>query len=272
MPWKRLPQYREMIRELRLNIELSLTGEELDTVSRKEVEREAANLCDAGCRVSMHGPFWDLNPGSTDPLIRHVARCRIGQFLDLFELFRPVRAVCHTGYDPRHHGGQTRFWIEQSLSFWEPMATRAEKSGTPLLIENVWEPVPDLHAELFQRLPSDYFGFCLDVGHRQCFSRAPLETWLHTLGGKLGEIHLHDNDGSGDLHLPVGEGSVDFETLFTFLENHSPFPLLTLEPHEDDHLTRSIKGLTRFYHAPPRRTDGSPAASDTIQNIAHKEE
>jgi sugar phosphate isomerase/epimerase len=246
MPWKYLDTYMELIVRLRLNIELGFEAQELDRVTLTELRSLAGQLQRHGSCLTMHGPFWDLNPGSVDPFIREVSRHRLQQFLDLSGILHPIQVVCHTGFDPRHHGGHLEFWMEQSLSFWGIQAERARAVGTVIALENVWELDPGIHRKLLEGVGSPSLGFCLDVGHQNSFSTTPLGVWLDELSDYVREIHLHDNDGSKDSHLPVGRGNVDFEALFGFLRSRGTRPVLTLEPHRKEHLAESVAGLLRY--------------------------
>lgn len=243
MPWKYLPQYLETILQLGVNVEIGFEGEELDRASRSDLRSVAGRLHGEGRQISLHGPFWDLSPGSIDPLIRQVSRFRLQQFSDLFAIFQPGQVVCHTGYDPCHHRAHRALWLERSMTVWEPLVERGEQLGIPILLENVWEHDPELHRELFDRLRSPYFGFCFDVGHQHTFSRTPLTGWLEALSDYIREIHLHDNDGTRDAHLPMGKGNIDFGLLFRFLRAKGLAPVLTLEPHRKELLAESLAGL-----------------------------
>jgi len=245
MPWKYLPDYLEMVLELRINVELGLEAEQLDGVSGAEFRAVAERLHQKGCRITLHGPFWDLCPGSSDSLIRKVSQFRFHQLFDLVEIFHPAQVVCHTGFDPRHHGSDCTSYLERSLAVWEPVVGRAEASRVPLLLENVWEYGPELHCKLFAALRSPYFRFCLYVGHQHSFSTTPLLKWVDALGELLAEIHVHDNCGSQDEHLPVGQGTIDFKSLFMVLRAKAIDPLITLEPHREEHLAESLAGLVR---------------------------
>lgn len=260
MPWRMLPGYLDAILELGMNVELGFEAEALDRTSRREYQAAAERLRERGCRITMHGPFWDLAPGSLDPLVRQVSRFRLQRFFDLLEVFQPLQVVCHTGYDPVHHKGHREFWLDESVELFEPLTARAERLRIPLLLENVWEHDPKLHIDLFERIDSPWLGFCLDVGHQHSFSRTPLKEWLEALGGHLMEVHLHDNDGSHDDHLPVGAGTIDFALLFDFLHKSGKEPILTLEPHSDEHLSESLSGLKRIFDGLPFRpgAGGSP--------------
>jgi sugar phosphate isomerase/epimerase len=243
MPWKRMGSFFDLVLELRMNVEIGFGGAEMDQAKREDLQRVADALRRRGCGVTLHGPFWGIEPGCLDPLIREVATRRIQQFLDLALVFQPIQMVCHTGFDPRHHVGHRDFWLEQSHAFWKPMVARAETMKVPLLIENVWEKDPTFHVSLLEGIDSPYFGFCLDVGHQHSFSTSSLLTWLEGLSGYLREIHLHDNDGSHDHHWPIGEGTIDFQRLFELLESRGLRPLLTVEPHTEEDLVKTLRGL-----------------------------
>ncbi len=243
MPWDYLPQYLKLVLDLGMNLEIGFSAVQLEKEAYREYEKISRQLQKRGCRVSLHGPFWDLNPGSVDPLIREVSRFRLHQFVDMFEIFQPVRAVCHTGFDPRHHHAHQDFWLSESLKAWEVLVKKTEKLKVPLLLENVWEHEPGLHRILFEKLPSTHFGFCFDVGHQHCFSSASMDQWLHALMEQTQELHLHDNDGSHDLHLPIGQGNIDFQRLFDTMKSGGARPLLTVEPHTREHLFQTLEGL-----------------------------
>lgn len=245
MPWRYLPDYLDTVIKMQINVEIGLEAEQLDAISRLGFRSIAEGLHEAGCGITFHGPFWDLCPGSSDSLIRQVSTFRFHQLFDLVDVFQPIQVVCHTGYDPSHHGGHHQRFLERSLAVWEPLVARAERSHVPLLIENVWELDPEFHRDLLTAVDSSHFGFCLDVGHQHSFSRTPLSSWIESLGGFLREVHLHDNGGTHDDHLPIGRGSIDFRAFFGSLRNRGISPLLTLEPHREEHLIESLAGLVK---------------------------
>ena len=246
IPWNRLPEYFDAVLSYRINPEIGFGALELDSAGRAECERIAGMLRERNCRVTLHGPFWDLCPGSVDPRVREVASFRLRQFMDVAEIFHPIQVVCHTGYDFRHHGFERSSWVDRSLAVWAPLVERAERMGACLLLENVWEEGPELHQELFARIASPRIGFCLDVGHQNSFSSTPLPVWLDVLADFIREVHLHDNDGSRDHHLPIGRGSIDFDLLFRRLRSNREFPILTLEPHTDEDFAETTAAFARI--------------------------
>lgn len=58
----------------------------------------------------------------------------------------------------------------------------------------------------------------LDTGH------AHVNGWdipavVKALGERLVACHVHDNDGNGDAHLPVGQGDIDWKAYFGAVKN-----------------------------------------------------
>ena len=246
MPWTLLPRYMDLILKGMINIEIGFSAEELEKEPGRHFEATIGKLRDSGCRITVHGPFWDLCPGSIDSAVREVARSRLRRLFEVLEHVHPVQIVCHTGFDPRHHRGHRTEWVENSVATWEVFVERARKLGAPLLLENVWEEDPELHLKLFEKIDSPWFGFCLDTGHQNAFSKTTLASWLEAVSAHLREIHLHDNDGSYDYHLPIGDGNIDFDYLFRFLGANGLRPLLTMEPHKEEHLYDNLHALARM--------------------------
>jgi sugar phosphate isomerase/epimerase len=243
MPWRYIGRYIDLVLENGINIEIGFEAEDVESSSAGAVCAAIGRMREKGSRITFHGPFWDLSSGSIDPGIRGVSVSRLGSLFDLVDKTRPEQVVCHTGFDPRHHKGHRRAWIENSLSTWAPFVKRAEILRTPLALENVWEEDPELHLELLEGIKSPWLGFCLDVGHQHSFSRTTLDKWLHATWPYLKEVHLHDNDGSFDTHLPIGSGTIDFDYLFNFLGEKKISPVLTMEPHSVEHMSETLAGL-----------------------------
>ncbi len=243
MPLRYIEKYKDLIVENRINIEIGFTAGDLEASSPGSVSEAVGLIRENGCRITFHGPFWDLCSGSTDPGIRKVTSARLDSLFDLVEKIRPEQVVCHTGFDPRHHRGHRREWVENSLATLGPFVRRAEAVKIPLVLENVFEEGPELHLDLLEAIKSPWFGFCLDTGHQHSFSRTNLHDWLQATWPHLKEIHLHDNDGSFDSHFPVGSGTIDFDCLFDFLGEMKISPILTMEPHTVEHLYESLSGL-----------------------------
>jgi sugar phosphate isomerase/epimerase/protein-tyrosine-phosphatase len=61
------------------------------------------------------------------------------------------------------------------------------------------------HLDMLRGLNPGAFGFVLDTGHSNL--AGDTDGYLAGCGLRLCDLHLNDNDGRGDLHLPPGRGS-----------------------------------------------------------------
>lgn len=61
---------------------------------------------------------------------------------------------------------------------------------------------------IFENIRSGYLGICLDTGHANIAEG--VETYIEELGEYLSSVHFHDNLGSNDNHMIVGEGNINW--------------------------------------------------------------
>ncbi len=66
------------------------------------------------------------------------------------------------------------------------------------------------------------------------------------LGHKIREMHLHDNYGKRDDHIPIGQGTFPFRELKAFLKTHREGLILTAEVHSELDAVQGIKNLKEF--------------------------
>ncbi len=116
--------------------------------------------------------------------------------------------IMHTGNEPRAETDRARFWTQlgRSLDALEPVA---RDHGVRIAIENT-NDFPIIRRLLADHGP-DYLGLCYDCGHGNMLPDGLGE--LEELKDRLIAVHLHDNDGQGDQHLPPFTATVDWEGL-----------------------------------------------------------
>lgn len=243
MPFNRFADYRKTIKKYRLQPEIGLEGDLLYTTPTRTYADAAAFLRDEGLACTLHAPFADLSPGAQDQYIRTVSRDKLHMAFDLLEIFKPRAIVCHLGYEENKHGYAADTWFEHTLATWRSLLPAVEEGRTRLMFENTYETGPTIHRRLLEALDTPKAGFCLDVGHLLAFAHTGWRDWLPEMNPWLGQLHLHDNHGNRDEHLPIGAGSFDFQDLFTYLQGQKITPIITLEPHQETHLWQSLNSL-----------------------------
>jgi sugar phosphate isomerase/epimerase len=224
--------------------EIYFSAETLDRLAPAEAERAAEALRAAGIRsVTFHAPFEDLWPGARDERVRAVSVRRISQAIDLAPVFRPEGVVLHGGYFGWLFDFHPGKWFEPARRSFSELAARAEAAGTELFVENVFDEVPDHLLRLRDAVGSPRLHFCFDPGHATLFSRLPVQHWAEAFGEGTRLLHVHDNRGVRDDHLPVGEGTINFRGVLHAVRDAGATPILTVEPHRRDHFPRFVAGL-----------------------------
>ncbi|MDF1536262.1 MAG: sugar phosphate isomerase/epimerase [bacterium] len=218
--------------------EIYLAGEHLDSLDDAAVE-DMVRWGEGGRELTFHAPFIDLSPGGFDPRVLEVTRFRFSQVMELARRVGPKQIVFHPGFDRWRFAWREELWLTNSLRIWGELLESAEKAGTRVCLENVFDTRPDHLGALRDRLGEE-LGFCLDTGHLLLFSEVTLGDWLDVFGNGLAELHLHDNDRQRDLHLPVGEGEFDFRALCREVAARSLDPVVVLEHHSREETARSL--------------------------------
>lgn len=246
VPFSMLLENLEGIVQSGLQPEIYFNSRTLDSLRRKDLKRAAREIERARIPVTFHAPFMDLSPGGVDEKIREVTRLRFRQVLELVPYFQPRVIVFHPGYDQWRFDHDVDFWLKNSLRIWEPLVKRAEDLSVKIALENIFEENPSILARLLEAIPSPSLGYCLDAGHGHLFSEVPIVEWIQVLGSRLLEIHLHDNHGKADEHLPLGWGSIDFPAIFSALKEKNIRPIYTIEPHRLKYLQPSLEALKKY--------------------------
>jgi len=226
------PHFLDLFLTRGLNPELGLDALSLDTFSLDWHRKTARIFHDAGLTCAVHLPFFDLRPGSLDPMILKASRERLLGAVETAQVYNPAHFIAHLDYNAVIYSHFENAWLENSLATWEMLLDRT--AGVPLFLENVFELTPDHHARVLEGL-GGRAGACLDVGHWHCFARGNrlknLAQWLTGLKPFRLHLHLHDNDGESDAHLGLGEGAIPWDQLWTALTGRAF--TTTFEPHTE---------------------------------------
>jgi sugar phosphate isomerase/epimerase len=245
MPYRMLiDEYLPLITQKRINPEIGFDCFALDSFKKADFMDMASRLSDAGLSITFHAPFFDLRPGALDRKIRDVTIQRLNQVFELVPYFKPKTVVCHASYDERYYVSNEDEWLENSRKTWKEFVVMAEQMDTVIALENVYENNPAYLVQLLNSFrESSRICFCFDTGHFNAFSDTPLELWMDEMEPHIGQIHLHDNNGHKDEHVAVGDGSFPFGDFFERLKKKRNRPIITLEPHTEDTLWRTLENI-----------------------------
>ncbi len=243
IPYDRINEYLKFIKEQRLNLEVYFSSKVLDSINKSDISVLKDRL-DYNPLLTIHAPFMDLSPGAIDSRVRAVTTERFSHVLDIAETLKVKAVVFHSGYEKWKYSLRPDLWLEASVKTWKPLVKRASDINVRIAIENIFEDEPANLKLLMQEMARDSFGICFDTGHLNLFSKVTLESWMDALNPYIIELHLHDNNKTSDQHLPIGDGTFDFQRFFELLKNKDC--IYTLEAHTPDAVKKSIEMVKKF--------------------------
>ena len=132
-------------------------------------------------------------------------------------------------------------FVAHNLRFYKTLEPYAKELGLKIAIENLYiydrrygtfdgvfsEPIEMV--DFLQKLKSDVFTVCVDTGHALLCEKAPEEYISELRSAPIGAVHLHDNDGKDDLHLPPYGGVMDWDKILDALADMEYEGDITLE-------------------------------------------
>lgn len=181
-------------------------------------------------RPSLHAPLTSGDPNLFDAALRSRWRKVVDGVIPIAERVRPRIIVCHPVFDKYHSGKARSKWVEENLAFFEYVLDRTRSLDVKIGVENVFDGKPDLIRELLESAGSERLVFCFDTGHFNRYSKVSLARWFRALGDKICEVHVHDNRGGHDDHMPAGNGSFPFPDFADRLGKLDGEILITIEP------------------------------------------
>ncbi len=111
---------------------------------------------------------------------------------------------------------------EVNLNFFKGLTSLGREYGLKLAVENRYERgvygyLPKDLIHIINYVGDEYLRICLDTGHSIINGFQPHE-YYKLLHPDIVLMHVHDNDGSKDLHQPPYTGCIDWNTFLNTLK------------------------------------------------------
>ncbi|MEE9543922.1 MAG: sugar phosphate isomerase/epimerase family protein [Thermodesulfobacteriota bacterium] len=226
--------------------EVYLDAESLSTLEEGTLTGMGKALADSGLSTTIHGPYMDMSPGGADEGVRSLTAEKFSLLINRTIPLKPEVITLHAGYDERYFDGDSQLWLAQSIKTWTLLAKEAEEAGVVLALENIFETRPDTLKDLVEAVGSPNLRVCIDSGHLNLYSEVSTEEWFSELGPYIALLHIHDNLGVRDDHLPVGDGEIDFPEFFSLVREYANGPVYTIEPHGEEVLWRGLEAIGKY--------------------------
>jgi sugar phosphate isomerase/epimerase len=203
---------------------------------------------DSGLRLTVHGPFEELEVGSTSERRRRQAVAEHRRHLEAAAEIGALRYVAHPDYRPKPRKRDPRVVaaLERTLA---ELAGLQEELGVPVVVENM-PGVGRSHFVAPGDLDLGALGLVLDTGHAAI--SGVLHDFLVAPRARLAHVHLHDNRGPADGHDPhrrLGTGVVN--SALVLAAARAAGATVILELASEDDLRASVAYLQAKGLVPP---------------------
>ena len=208
----------------------------------RDCEMYRDKLTGGGIRINqIHGPWrWPSQDGTEEDRAERfekMSRATIAAGI-LGAKYIALHPIMPFGYDsPERPEEQFRLNVE----FFSRLASVAEENDVIICLENMpFTNLPTASINSILRIVREVnhpnLRVCLDTGHANIVKPDPAEA-VRLVGKELlMMLHIHDNMGDRDSHLPpaLGYGTIDWEDFATALAEIGFDGVLSLETHVDE--------------------------------------
>ncbi|MEM5582879.1 sugar phosphate isomerase/epimerase family protein [Roseibium sp. AS2] len=205
-------------------------------------------------RLGIHGPFWGFTIDSRDVDVRQIVRKRLLQGLEVCEALGGTHMVVHSPYSTWDHNNLDNYEtgrqdkIALCHDTMKDAVRRAEDIGCELVIENIEDKDPHARIELAESFGSEAVRISIDTGHAHyahgTTGAPPVDYFVKAAGNSLRHIHLQDADGYADRHWTLGEGTINWHSVFDALGKLDSDPRLIVELRDHSGLPASIANMS----------------------------
>ena len=219
-----------------------------DAEFERELLRDRAAIEDAGLEIcQVHGvwPYDDTKAENWESKFQAMIRSIKGTAI-LGSKYVVVHPVMPYGWEksPDHEKD-----VRENIEYMKKLVPYAEEYGVKIALENMPNPyvpcgpVEEL-VKCIDEVNSPYLVACLDVGHSTALGLDAGEA-VRMLGDRLHCLHIHDNDGKGDLHWLPYYGVTNWANFTSALKEIGYKGVITLETSVSQRMKRLPESLKK---------------------------
>jgi len=193
----------------------------------------------SGMEICVHAPFFDMNIAAFSPGIRRESVQISKKAVDFCAEVGGKSMIIHSGtltYEeikgiPRDNNPLFKTQWDYNIDSLRQVNEYANAKGITVCLENIgFNSIDQSFEDLLEirEAVGSSLQFTLDFGHARLGQGAA--EGIRMLADNIGHIHLHDNHGKRDDHLPVGDGNYDYSGFLDFFRNYPH--VITLEVTE----------------------------------------
>ena len=196
-------------------------------------------------KYTIHAPFMDVNIASLSTKSRNISIEQIKDSIDLANEIDASVVVVHPGLVP--------FILKEMPEKIYPIANKSIKElgeySQDLGVNTTIENMPNFESMIYQDmtklneiLVEFDMGMTLDIGHAHHSKIPENEMYFDSIK----HIHIHDNMGDDDTHLPLGEGNIQFKHILDTFHEKNYDGIYMIEVNNKDSIKKSLEYLKKI--------------------------
>jgi sugar phosphate isomerase/epimerase len=179
--------------------------------------------------LDLHGPLGiEKNWIAKEPYVQLAGIELVKNRIDMTEALGGKSVIMHMPAEPSDQHRSKAYWRRVQYAL-DTLMPYAQTRHVQIALENLYYPKNNFLTlqQIFKLYPSPFLGLCYDSGHGNILEDGVL--WLEKLKDRLLAVHLNDNHGKKDEHLPIYHGTVNWSGVARILSQSSYRSPLTLE-------------------------------------------
>ena len=198
-------------------------------------------------KYSIHAPFMDVNIAALQDKSRLNSIKQIKESIDFANRIGAEAVVVHPGVTSFL---PNKYFRKEVIDFANESMIEIGRYGEDLGVLATFENMPSFNTmiydnihELNEFLTNNGLSMTLDIGHANHAGYTPDEMIFDSIK----HVHMHDNFGDDDAHLPFGEGSIDLKDIFHKLEEKNYNGIYIIEVNDYDSIKKSYEYMKRNF-------------------------
>jgi len=198
--------------------------------------------------LAVHAPFAGINIALSGPVLRRAILKRLKK-----SIFYARQLDCRLWlFHPGLQTGVSHFYPgldwQVNLDSVRELLKTGRKESVEIAIENVPEPYPFIlksvqdFSRFYDELNDD-IGLVLDLAHANLNHQ--IQDFIRQFSEKIVHMHVSDNDGTYDMHLGIGYGTIDWENVAKEIKKAEYGNVIMLESIE--YVKESLETLRKLF-------------------------
>jgi len=175
-------------------------------------------------KFSIHAPISDVNIASLNERIRESSTLEIIAAMEHAIELNANMVTFHPGLQSVIVPGQERKSMDKAKRSIRTIDRLMNEFGIVAALENLpMMPtfgfmIGKTAKEMSELIDGTEMKICFDIGHANTVGQ--IDDIVDLLGDRIVNVHIHDNKGSNDDHMTIGDGNIDFNKVLSKLSKY----------------------------------------------------